>query len=113
MNPRRRAGMKSERYTPCASIRAFILMVFLFTMGFQITALAQTTRSASPNPGGPPRDLEEGFAVSPIPIVKAVTEEGAGVAVEYKYRLDPNSTLSSSSATAAGGFITSNRSWGA
>jgi outer membrane protein assembly factor BamA len=105
--------MKSERHTPCASIRAFILMVFLFTMGFQIAASAQTTRSTSQNPGGPPRDLEEGFAVSPIPIVKAVTEEGAGVALEYKYRLDPNSTLSSSSATAVGGFITSNRSWGA
>jgi hypothetical protein len=105
--------MKSERDTPWAAIRASIMMVFLFTMGLPIAALAQTTRSASPNPGGPPRDLEEGFAVSPIPIVKAVTEEGAGVALEYKYRLDPKSTLSSSSATAVGGFITSNRSWGA
>ena len=105
--------MKSERDTPWASIRAFILVVFLFTMGFQIAALAQTTSSSSQNPGGPPRDLDEGPTISPIPIVKPVTETGAGIALEYKYRLDPNSTLSSSSSTAAGGFITSNRSWGA
>jgi outer membrane protein assembly factor BamA len=105
--------MKSERNTARAAIRAFIPMVFLFMMGFHIAALAQSTRSASQNPGGPPRDLSEGFAVSPIPIVKAVTEQGGGIALEYKYRLDPKSTLSSSSSTAAGGFITSNRSWGA
>jgi hypothetical protein len=42
-----------------------------------------------------------------------VTEEGGGLAVEYKYRLNPKSVLSSSSSTAVGGFITTNRSWGA
>jgi hypothetical protein len=105
--------MKTVRRIHCAAICGFILMVFLFTTIFQTAALAQTTKTTSPNPGGPPRDLEEGFAVSPIPIVKSLSEEGAGVALEYKYRLDPKSVLSSSSATAAGGFITSNRSWGA
>jgi len=104
--------MRTERPTLCAALCAFILTLFLFTTVFRTAALAQTTPTTSPSPGGPPRDLEEGFAVSPIPIVKSVTEEGGGLAVEYKYRLNPKSVLSSSSSTAAGGFITTNRSWG-
>jgi hypothetical protein len=107
------AYMKSERETPCVPICAFILMAFLLTTAFQIAALAQTTSTSAHNQGGPPRDLEEGATVSPIPIVKSVTEEGAGLAFEYKYRLNNKSVLSSSSSTAAGGFLTTNRSWGA
>src|SRR5436190_14436469 len=57
-------------------------------------------------------DQEEGFAVAPIPIVQPVTEEGAGLALVYRYHLNSNNKTSSSSSTRFGGFITGNGSWG-
>jgi hypothetical protein len=58
------------------------------------------------------QDYEEGFKVAPIPIVQPVTEEGAGLAAIYRYHLHRQSQ-SPSSYAGVGGFITSNRSWGA
>src|SRR5436190_10393967 len=60
-----------------------------------------------------PKDQEEGFTVAPIPIVQPVTEEGAGLALVYRYHLNGPNKTSSSSSTALGGFVTGNRSWGA
>lgn len=48
----------------------------------------------------------------PVPIIQPVTEEGAGLALAYRYHLNAQNKDSSSSSTAFGGFITSNRSWG-
>src|SRR5690242_13635528 len=60
-----------------------------------------------------PTDQEEGFAVTPIPMIQPVTQEGLGLALAYRYHLDAQNKSSSSSSTAAGGFVTGNRSWGA
>src|SRR6266550_6099560 len=61
----------------------------------------------------PPQDQEEGFALTPIPMIQPVTQEGLGLALAYRYHLDAQNKSSSSSSTAAGGFVTGNRSWGA
>lgn len=82
------------------------LSLFLLTIGLCSPAFAQTQK-------GPPQDQEEGFAVAPIEVYQPVTEEGAGIALQYKYHLDQQNKASSSSSTAIGGFITGNRSWGA
>ena len=58
------------------------------------------------------QDQEEGFTVAPIPIMHPVTDEGAGLALVYRYHLSPQNKTSSSSASAIGGFVTTNRSWG-
>jgi outer membrane protein assembly factor BamA len=89
-----------------ATVSTFSLTVFLFTISFAPAALAQAQ-------GGPPRDLEEGFTVKPIPIIQPVTEEGAGLALVYRYHFSSQHKKSSSSSTALGGFVTGNRSWGA
>lgn len=81
----------------------------IIAIGLSSSAYAQTTKI----PAGPPKDQEEGFALAPIQIYQPVTEEGAGIALEYKYHLDQQNKAASSSATALGGFITGNRSWGA
>jgi outer membrane protein assembly factor BamA len=97
--------MKGKAESKSLTIYVFILTTFLFLFTFGPAAAAQ-------GQGGPPKDQGVGFTVSPIPIIRPVTEEGAGLALVYRYRLDAHNKNSSSSSTAFGGFVTGNRSWG-
>jgi hypothetical protein len=90
--------------TTCASILSVFVLVF---------ALATSSVFAQQQHNTPPKDQDEGFSVVPIPIVQPVTQEGGGLALAYKYHTGTqNQKNSSSSMTAVGGFLTSNRSWG-
>ena len=120
--------MKSETQTSSSPICAFILTVFLSTCAFETAALAQgqsgppqgqsgSSSQAQSSPpsqkqNGPPKDQEEGFTISPIPMIQPVTQTGGGLALAYRYHLNPQNKTSSSSSTAFGGFVTGNRSWG-
>jgi hypothetical protein len=94
--------MKNQTRNSCIRFCAFILVVFLYACRFETPAAAQ-----------PLKVQDEGFAVSPIPMIQPVTQEGAGLAVLYRYHLSQQNKTSSSSSTGIGGFITGNRSWGA
>src|SRR5436309_11625284 len=93
--------------TKATSIMLYASILALFFGRYAFEAASAQGQS------GPLKDQEEGFAVSPIPIIQPVTEEGAGLALVYRYHLHPQNKTSSSSTTASGGFVTGNRSWGA
>src|SRR6516164_2028227 len=96
--------MKRQRQPNLLAICVCILAVVLSATGLESpVVLAQHNT--------PPKDQDEGFSVAPIPIIQPVTEEGAGLALVYKYQLHPQNRTSSSSSSAIGGFITGNRSW--
>src|SRR5436309_726844 len=92
--------------TKATSIMLYASILALFFGRYAFEAASAQGQS------GPPKDQEEGFTVSPIPIIQPVTEEGAGLALVYRYHLDAHNKNSSSSSTAFGGFVTGNRSWG-
>src|ERR1043165_6602358 len=70
--------MKGKAESKSLTIYVFILTTFLFLFTFGPAAAAQ-------GQGGPPKDQGVGFTVSPIPIIRPVTEEGAGLALVYRY----------------------------
>jgi hypothetical protein len=81
--------------------------VFVCLLILDRAALAQNQN------GGPPKKTEEGWTATSIPTVAPVTQEGAGLALQYRYHLNSqNKKNTSSSGTAFGGFVTTNRSWG-
>jgi len=107
--------MKVQTRIVVALIWPFLLAVFLCT-DLQPSVLAQAHSASTQTPGGPPRDQDEGFTVTSIPIVgplqQAVTQEGTGLALAERYHLGSGNKNSSSSSTAIGGFVTTNQSWG-
>lgn len=98
--------MKRRSEPNTTAICACILAVALSATGLETPAVLAQHNT-------PPKDQDEGFSLAPIPIIQPVTEEGAGLALVYKYQLNPQNRTSSSSQSAIGGFITGNRSWGA